>query len=80
MTDVKIIGAPCVDSCLDSLEGVLSKRIDEGYVIAGQCVTPQGNIIYTLVKNTKENKIVPVPAPFDKEIDIDYWIKNEGKV
>ena len=68
MADVKIIGAPCVDSCLDSLEGVLSKRIDEGYVIAGQCVTPQGNIIYTLVKNTEE------AAPFDEEIDIDYWI------
>lgn len=74
MADVKIIGAPCVDSCLDSLEGVLSKRIDEGYVITGQCVTPQGNIIYTLVKNTEE------AAPFDEEIDIDYRIKNEGKV
>lgn len=74
MADVKIIGAPCVDSCLDSLEGVLSKRIDEGYVIAGQCVTPQGNIIYTLVKSTEE------AAPFDEEIDIDYWIKNESEV
>lgn len=74
MADVKIIGAPCVDSCLDSLEGVLSKRIDEGYVIAGQCVTPQGNIIYTLVKNTEENKIVPVPASFGEEIDVDYGI------
>ena len=74
MADVKIIGAPCVDSCLDSLEGVLSKRIDEGYVIAGQCVTPQGNIIYTLVKNTEE------AASFDEEIDIDYWIKNESEV
>lgn len=76
MTDVKIIGAPCVDSCLDSLEGVLSKRIDEGYVIAGQCVTPQGNIIYTLVKS----KSIEEAAPFDEEIDIDYWIKNESKV
>lgn len=74
MADVKIIGTPCVDSCLDSLEGVLSRRIDEGYVIAGQCVTPQGNIIYTLVKSTEE------AAPFDEEIDIDYWIKNESEV
>lgn len=71
--DVKIIGAPCVDSCLDSLEGILSKRIDEGYVIAGQCVTFQGNIIYTLVKSTEE------AASFDEEIDIDYWIKNESE-
>lgn len=80
MADVKIIGAPCIDSCLNSLEGDLSKYVDEGYIITGQCITPWGNIIYTLVKNTEENKIAPVPAPFDEEIDIDYWIKNEGKV
>ena len=61
MADVKIIGVPCIDSCLNSLEGDLSKYVDEGYIITGQCITPQGNIIYTLVKNTEENKIVPVP-------------------
>lgn len=74
MADVKIIGVPCIDSCLNSMEGELSKYVDEGYVITGQCITPQGNIIYTLVKSTEE------AAPFDEEIDIDYWIKNEGKV
>lgn len=75
MADVKIIGVPCIDSCLNSMEGELSKYVDEGYVITGQCITPQGNIIYTLVKKNTEEA-----APFDEEIDIDYWIKNEGKV
>ncbi len=68
MADVKIIGVPCIDSCLNSLEGDLSKYVDEGYIITGQCITPQGNIIYTLVKNTEENKIVPVPAPTLKSL------------
>lgn len=88
MADVKIIGVPCIDSCLNSLEEDLSKYVDEGYVITGQCITPQGNIIYTLVKNTEENKIVPVPAPTLEEFDIDFaletleadWIKNQIKV
>ena len=70
MADVKIIGVPCIDSCLNSMEGELNKYVDEGYVITGQCITPQGNIIYTLVKSTEE------AAPFDEEIDIDYWIKK----
>lgn len=84
--DVKILGGPCVDSYLDFLEGDLSKYVDEGYVIAGQCITPQGNIIYTLVKNVDEAKIVPT-QPFE-EIDIDFgddletleadWIKNKS--
>lgn len=83
--DVKILGGPCVDSYLDFLEGDLSKYVDEGYVIVGQCITPQGNIIYTLVKNVDEAKIVPT-QPFE-EIDINFaletleadWIKNKSR-
>lgn len=82
--DVKIIGVPCIDSCLNSLEEDLSKYVDEGYVITGQCITPQGNIIYTLVKNVDEAKVVPTPTPVLEEIDIDFvletleadWIKK----
>lgn len=85
--DVKIIGVPCIDSCLNSMEKDLSKYVDEGYVITGQCITPQGNIIYTLVKNVDEAKIVPMPTPVLEEIDIDFvletleadWIKNQSR-
>lgn len=85
--DVKILGVPCIDSCLNSLEGDLSKYVDEGYVIAGQCITPQGNIIYTLVKNVDEAKIVSTPTQAFEEIDIDFaletleadWIKNKSR-
>lgn len=88
MADVKIVGVPCVDSYLDSLERDLSEYIDEGYAIAGQCVTPRGNILYTLVKNIEENKIVNEPAQTFEEFDIDFaletleadWIKNQNKV
>lgn len=88
MADVKIIGVPYTGSCLKSLESDLGKYIDEGYTITGQCITPRGNIIYTLVKNTEENKTVPVPAPTLEEFDIDFaletleadWIKNQIKV
>lgn len=70
------------------MESDLSEYIDEGYAIVGQCITPRGNIVYTLVKNTEENKIVPVPAPTLEEFDIDFaletleadWIKNQNKV
>nr|DAH54686.1 MAG TPA: hypothetical protein [Caudoviricetes sp.] len=85
--DVKIIGVPCIDSCLNSLEGDLSKYVDEGYIITGQCITPQGNIIYTLVKNVDEAKIAPAPTQAFEEIDIDFvletleadWIKNKSR-
>ncbi len=85
--DVKIIGVPCIDSCLNSMEKDLSKYVDEGYVITGQCITPQGNIIYTLVKNVDEAKIVPTPTPVLEDIDIDFvletleadWIKNQSR-
>lgn len=32
--DVKIIGVPCIDSCLNSLEEDLSKYVDEGYALS----------------------------------------------
>lgn len=81
------MGVPCIDSCLNSLEEDLSKYVDEGYAITGQCITPQGNIIYTLVKNVDEAKIVPTPTPALEEIDIDFvletleadWIKNQSR-
>ena len=76
MADVKILGVPCIDSCLNSMEGELSKYVDEGYVITGQCITPQGNIIYTLVKNVDEAKIVPTPTPAFEEIDIDFVLET----
>ena len=88
MADVKILGVPCIDSCLNFMEGELSKYVDEGYVVTGQCITPQGNIIYTLVKNVDEAKIVPTPIPAFEEIDIDFvletleadWLKNRSGV
>lgn len=79
MADVKIIGAPCIDSCLNSLEGDLSKYVDEGYIITGQCITPWGNIIYTLVKTQKKIKLFLCQRHLMKRLILTTGLKTKVK-